>query len=754
MVAYFMPYAAWSDNFKTILIGLASVAHAAVFLAMQRDGYLSAHFYVLVSMFTVAAAGVVTQGLMQRCGLSCCPIPTHWRLQDEAEREAKMEKQRKIRSLDGKGKGDADDLGRMNKVRIETPNSSEQGCGNRNSKGSHGNSSTREPLPPLSSPSQCVSHNDVQAGVRSPITAVGLADSSNVSSDAYASHWKVAGAAAASAASADAPTPFAETMLQLIAQEEIRLQTEAKEQARAILRVTSKQACNLPPPMLQLLAQLLMQVQEELAVSAGDDAAGVSDASYTPFSESQWSVLVQEALSRYQAACESYMQSVRNNGWTAAAAAAASSGDSVQCAGDEPFEMDGTLLIKHVQMQLQLWTETLANLAVLPEGAAASSTAPAPPRPARPASAQAICEAAAHVLFVKMDDVAASDGGGVTAESIHFVVRELSSIDSLAEMVLHFDNELVAMRQLLELADSKQVEHVEAVEQRQAERVVAEECAQEQPSEVERMLSEVAQHAAEVSDGSVEGEVMLPPGMVLADPDGMHALAKAMSPQRCALKALKSSAAAIVAARRAAAEAADDDSLCAHFERLYRTLVSDEVQVDAACTVQRNAADHALVDKLSRGKSSKEQRLLRSALRDDALLEVFRIEEQEKQQRVLDTRIRLRDEKKARDAADRRKLAVAHVISAQKEAAKPKGDAAATAAAAAAPVASVVPASVSPPSVVVSSLLPLARRGSLPLLPLQGRLAPLTGVVAGVLAAPKPMLTSRSVNQTARHEKR
>ncbi len=56
---------------------------------------------------------------------------------------------------------------------------------------------------------------------------------------------------------------------------------------------------------------------------------------------------------------------------------------------------------------------------------------------------------------------------------------------------------------------------------------------------------------------------------------------------------------------------------------------------------------------------------MRAALHDDALLQVFRLDAAEKQSSVLETKLRMRAEKRARETAERRAEAQAIVLAAQ-----------------------------------------------------------------------------------------
>ena len=65
--------------------------------------------------------------------------------------------------------------------------------------------------------------------------------------------------------------------------------------------------------------------------------------------------------------------------------------------------------------------------------------------------------------------------------------------------------------------------------------------------------------------------------------------------------------------------------------------------------------------KLRKGKTTKQQKIIDVAFQDAALVAVFQQEEAAKQQAIMDTKIRLRREKKEREAKEREEKARANV---------------------------------------------------------------------------------------------
>lgn len=52
-VAVHLPYHAWTENLQKVVIGLGTLAHSTVLLAVQTDGTESAYFYVLLILFSI-----------------------------------------------------------------------------------------------------------------------------------------------------------------------------------------------------------------------------------------------------------------------------------------------------------------------------------------------------------------------------------------------------------------------------------------------------------------------------------------------------------------------------------------------------------------------------------------------------------------------------------------------------------------------------------------------------------------------------
>jgi hypothetical protein len=52
-VALYLPFDSWWNNVKSVLVGVASVAHATLLISVQRGGYLSGYMSALITLFCI-----------------------------------------------------------------------------------------------------------------------------------------------------------------------------------------------------------------------------------------------------------------------------------------------------------------------------------------------------------------------------------------------------------------------------------------------------------------------------------------------------------------------------------------------------------------------------------------------------------------------------------------------------------------------------------------------------------------------------
>jgi hypothetical protein len=112
------------------------------------------------------------------------------------------------------------------------------------------------------------------------------------------------------------------------------------------------------------------------------------------------------------------------------------------------------------------------------------------------------------------------------------------------------------------------------------------------------------------------------------------------------LQVVRAAAALLIKARLARLQSAPPDAVVdpsapsfAYLEDLYQRLVDDSLAVLDSAAWSRTKADDDMQRRLMRGKQTKAQKAIALALSNDELLQVFRIDEQERQSQEMETRI-------------------------------------------------------------------------------------------------------------------
>jgi len=714
LVALYLPFLHWFDNAKKVLIGLATLAHSTLLLGIQTGGSHSAEFFLLLAFFAL----IILFLLFRQFFVNKLPCLRWARLPEsmrkEAERKEDLKRLKSTKSSAGSKKDSESEEGEeggIKHLRIIPPQpvvdpevaerereaqrvkdeearkeleraaavraamvkqrAAEAAAQDAAANTASAEAAERARLADAQQKANQVSEDTLRV-MEQAVVALDAARAAFVRAE-HASSDAAAAADAAALSSGDLKDVAA-----LMEAEEARLERDEA----ALERQAAKDALSLPPTMLQILSVRMSGVSTVFGNTEvhGDKAAAAAANSADrkpPSTEAEWFECLRDAHAEYEQLCKDFLSDhplpeaekllrqastvigsdklaeeeapapVSAPASPSASAASAPSSPKSGAAPSPSSSVGVVELRRHVETQLTEWRTVLSQVSVLQS----STQLIGKHMPRTAANLAEIMEQLR--ASEELTDGATASGAAATC------VQQLSAFASFGGALAQMAKEARAIAALWDAA--------EAAQQAQTDDAELAAALLEHPELVPAGPMEQAMAGLELGgeqSGAAEAVESIAASLATAsEAVREEAISTALrSPAvKRGLVALRFAAAALVASRQAAAEAANDDGQRVHLAELLARLTADAAAISSKVDDERRRSETAMLAKLARGRTTKQAKIVQLALMDDALLEAFQLEQQDKQAKEMEAKMKLREQKKAQRAEQRKARAAANV---------------------------------------------------------------------------------------------